>query len=171
LQIKKFQEITPGIFAWPNFCLPVPAGTDPETVAAVNGLLAVRLERHFRFLTAGRAYSRIHLAVFPAVAGPRSPVHAFFRSPALRAAAGIVGKSLSGVKFLFRRGENKFLAAVLASQRLVFKHKNTSSIVLRAKGGDKISSPQPMAIGKFSCASLTRLAYYMAKQAHLSTAA
>ena len=88
-----------------------------EAVAAVDGLVATRLEGNLGLLAAVRADGGEHFTLRAGVA-----VGGAERSAALRATARLVLEALLGVELLFGSRENEFGAAFTAGQRLVLIH-------------------------------------------------
>ena len=90
-----------------------------EAVTTINRAVVLRLERNLCFLAALRANNRVHLTLLSAITIPAALV------TAVPATGRLVLKPLLGIEFLLTCTENKFLAAILAYQRLVFEsHEN-----------------------------------------------
>ncbi len=99
-----------------------------ETVAAVDGLAAVRAERHLGLAAAARARCAEHLPLGPIVAAGRVAAArvAAVRGAARGLPAGTARRAATrlaelaiGEELLLARGERELLAAVDAGQRLV----------------------------------------------------
>ena len=88
-----------------------------EAVAAVNGLVAARLEGNLRLLAAVGADRGEHLALRTGIA-----VGGAERSAALRATARLVLEALLGVELLLGSREDELLAAVAANEGFVLIH-------------------------------------------------
>src|SRR5690242_16637232 len=94
------------------------AGARREAIAAVNRLVAARLERNFRYAAALAASCFEHLAprsaVTSAVAATdrASAARSFACRTAIRASAGFVRKAFAGIKFLFVCGERERASAI-----------------------------------------------------------
>ena len=87
-----------------------------KALGAVDRLVVSRLERHLGGLAAGRADGVEHFARL------LIPCCVLARSPAFRAANGVVFEIVLCIEFLLARAENEFLAAVSANQCSVFVH-------------------------------------------------
>ena len=88
-----------------------------EAVAAVDGLVATRLEGNLRLLAAVGADRGEHLALRAGIAILRTE-----RSTALRAAARLVLEALLRVESLLGSTEDEFLAAIAANEGFVLIH-------------------------------------------------
>ena len=88
-----------------------------EAVAAVDGLVATRLEGNLRLLAAVGADRGEHLALRTGIA-----VGGAERGTALRAAARLVLEALLGIESLLGSTEDEFLAAVTANEGFVLIH-------------------------------------------------
>src|SRR5215469_15600862 len=96
------------------------ARTRCEAVAAVNGFVAARLERHFGHaaaLTAGRFE---HLAMSAAATLRASRLAS---RTAVAAPVGLIGKALHGVKFLLARRERELASAINAGEHFGGVHR------------------------------------------------
>ena len=88
-----------------------------EAVAAVDRLVATRLEGNLSLLAAVRADRGEHLTLRAGV-----PVSGAESGAALRAAARLVLEALLGVELLLGSREDEFLAAVAANEGFVLIH-------------------------------------------------
>ena len=88
-----------------------------EALTAVDGTISAGLEGHLGFTAAAVTDDGEHLPGSTAVA-----VLGLTGVTAGLAPAGFVLETLFGVEFLLTSGENKFLTAVTAHQRLVLIH-------------------------------------------------
>ena len=88
-----------------------------EAVAAVDGLVAARLEGNLGLLAAVSADRGEHLALRTGIA-----VGGAERGTALRAAARLVLEALLGIELLLGSREDEFLAAVAANEGFVLIH-------------------------------------------------
>jgi hypothetical protein len=95
-----------------------------EAVAAVDGLIAARLERHLGRAATAAARRTEHLPrAITALHAPAAAVAAGFAGlPAIRTTIGFVLKALLGVEVLLACSERKLCAAVDAGQQLVGIH-------------------------------------------------
>lgn len=85
-----------------------------EAIAAVNRLVATRLERNFRNSAAAAASGFEHLTTSAAAATTVAAFTAlrFTRSAAVDTTAGLVGEALGSEEFLFARRERELISAV-----------------------------------------------------------
>ena len=88
-----------------------------EAIAAVDGLVATRLERNLSLLAAVSADRSEHLALRTGGA-----VLSAERSTALRAAARLVLEALLSIERLLRRAEDELLVAIAANEGFVLIH-------------------------------------------------
>lgn len=85
-----------------------------EALAAINGTTVGGLEGNLRLAAARRANGSILLTLLSGCI--LSGVTAFL------AALGLVLEALAGIEFLLACGEDKFFAAIFASESFVFVH-------------------------------------------------
>ena len=88
-----------------------------EAIAAVDGLVATRLERNLSLLAAVSADRREHLALRTGIAILRAE-----RGTALRAAARLILEALLSIERLLRRAEDELLVAVTTNEGFVLIH-------------------------------------------------
>ena len=96
-----------------------------EAVSAVDGLVAAGLERHFCRASAAAAGRAEHLPLTAAVETRPAAAAAllrFTRSPAIRATARLVLKTLLGIELLLAGGEGELLSTIHARDELIGIH-------------------------------------------------
>ena len=96
-----------------------------EAVAAVDWLVAPRLERHFCRATAAAAGRAEHLPLTTTAAVEARTAAAllrFTRSPAIRATARLVLETLLGIELLLAGGEGELLSTIHARDELIGIH-------------------------------------------------
>ena len=99
-----------------------------EAVAAVDGLVTPRLERHFCRAAAAAAGRAEHLPLTAAAAAVKARSAAaaallrFTRSPAIRATARLVLETLLGIELLLAGGEGELLSTIHACDKLIGIH-------------------------------------------------
>src|SRR5438552_12601636 len=115
-------DVRPPVVGW---CGLVRGALALEAVAAVHGLVAARLERHFGRSAAAAARRPEHLALAAAVVARAAAAAAFGRftgGPAIGATARLVLEAFLSVEFLLAGSERKLLTAVHACDQLIGIH-------------------------------------------------
>jgi hypothetical protein len=114
--------------------LPVRGATAGEAVAAVDGLVATRLERHFGRLTALAAGRLEHLAATAARSSTAATGAVASTAAAARTALGLTGRAAFGAtvglileafareELLFSGAENELTVAINAAQGFISIH-------------------------------------------------
>jgi hypothetical protein len=102
------------------------AGARLKTIAAVDRLVAARLERYLRNTAALAARRLVHFPALAATAHPGSAAglraHLLARLTAIGTTVRLVLKTFAGIKLLFTSGERELPSAVHTVQHFVNVH-------------------------------------------------
>ena len=116
------------------------ARTRGETIAAIHGLIAARLERNFRHAAALAACRLEHLAARAAAVSATTAAATTGGLPggaAVVATAGLIGEAFARKELLLTRRERERACAIDASEGFIYVHERVSKllyVVLCGKG-------------------------------------
>jgi len=119
--IKKARLAAGFHFARTRYRLTV-ARTAGETIAAIDRLVATRLERNFRYSAALAAGGFEHFARGAISATAARRLARFTSRTTVGATVGFVLKALCGIKFLFAGGKRELTSAIYTIQLFICVH-------------------------------------------------